>query len=204
MVQIKITRDNLKEIFIRVLGIFFIALSVIAVINAFIEFNAFFVLWFCYLGIFLIGVGIFFKKDFLIVSQINILAIPMIVWSIDFFYVLITGGSFLGITNYFFEQSSVSNFVSLQHIFTLPFSLIVLGLIGLKRKDYWKISLVQVVLFYLVIYFFTPVSENINCVFEFCGEVQVGSLYPLGWFGVFALMIFLTSYTLNKIFYRKH
>jgi hypothetical protein len=193
----------LKNYLFKLLGLFFIILSIIAVVNAFKEFDVYFVLWFCYLGIFLIGLGIFMKKDFLIVSQINILAIPMVVWSIDFFYVLIFGGSLMGITNYFFEQSSVSNFVSLQHIFTLPLVLLSLWFIKIKRDDYWKISFLQIILFYFFTYFFTPVENNINCVFEFCGNIDFGFFYPVGWFLFFLGIIFLTNFLLVKFFKRK-
>jgi hypothetical protein len=193
-----------KNFYLKLLGLGFIFLALIAFVNAYQEFSLQFTLWFCYLGIFLIGFGIFFKKDYLIVSQLNILAIPMIIWTIDFLYVLITKGSFLGITNYFFEQSRISNLISLQHIFTLPLSLVALYFIKLKNSDYWKISLFQVFIYYLVIYFFTSIESNINCVFRFCGNLEVGILYPIAWFLTFCLMIFLTNFALNKIFFVNH
>ncbi len=194
---------DMKNLFFDILGLFYIFLFFIAVINAFQEFNIYFVLWFCYLGMLLIGLGILFKKDYLIVSQLNILAIPMIIWTSDFLYVLIFGGSLFGITNYFFEQSSISNFISLQHLFTLPFSLLVLGFIKMKRNDYWKLSLIQAIVFYLVIYLFVPVENNINCVFKFCGDIQTNFLYPVIWFVVVFAIIFLTNWILSKFFYKK-
>ncbi len=195
---------NKKNIFLNLLGIFFLILGTIAVINALYEYDIFSIIWFCYLGLLLIGLGILLRKDWLIVSQLNILAIPMLIWTIDFIYVFLTGGILWGISNYFFEQGPIiSKLVTTQHLYTIPLSLVALHLIKLKTKNSWQISFLQATIFYFLIYFFTPIERNLNCVFEFCGDYQVQMLYPLIWFGIYFSMIFLTNFSLNKFFSEK-
>ena len=82
------------------------------------------ILWFCYLGLVLIGIGIFMGNGGLIGSQIAILGIPLIIWDVDFIYRAIFGAPLLGITNYLFVNRPIlSQLISAQHLFTLPLAL---------------------------------------------------------------------------------
>ncbi|MEA3329652.1 MAG: hypothetical protein U9Q06_02815 [Nanoarchaeota archaeon] len=195
---------NYKNLFLNGLGGFFILVGLIAIINANYEYDFLSILWFCYLGLILIGVGVLFRNSFLIASQLNILTIPLIIWSLDFIYFIFTKNYLFGITDYFFEAGPlISKIVTVQHLYTIPLAFIALYLIKLKRKNAWKLSIFQVVAFYAGIYFFTPVERNINCVFKFCGDFQVPMLYSVFWFVIFFTMIFFTNFALNKLFYKK-
>src|SRR3989338_4767924 len=107
-----------KNIILTTLGIIYILLGLISFYNAIKYTETAGILWFSYVAFFLIGIGILTRKSWLIASQLNIILIPYIIWNIDFLYVLITGNSLWGITNYFFVQRPLlSQIITSQHIF---------------------------------------------------------------------------------------
>ena len=191
---------------LSIVGGLFLILGILAYYNGFQASGLAGVLWFSYIALFLIGIGILTKNSYLIGSQINIIFIPYIVWSIDFFYVLITSESLWGITNYFFTSRPIlSQIITLQHLFIIPVSLMSLYFIKLKRNDFWKLSLIEVATFFFLIKIINP-AENINCVFENCLPLQITLIpYPLLWFLIYIVMIFLTNSLLikSKIFIKK-
>lgn len=190
-----------KNIILTVFGITYVALGLFSFYNAFKYTETAGILWFSYLAFFLIGVGILTRKSELIASQLNIILIPYIVWNIDFLYVLITGNSLLGITNYFFVQKPlIAQIITSQHIFTIPISLLAIYFIKIKNKSFWKFSLAQITIFYILIRALSAPEENVNCVFSSCLPFQVPeTIYPLFWFLSYSAMIFLTTFTLNRI-----
>ena len=101
------------------------------------------------------------------------------------------------------SASTIGNIISLQHLFTIPLAIYATHLIGLKRKDAWKLSFAQISLIFLIIVLFTPRESNINCVFKPCINLSIGLPYYLTWFLIFFLMIFLTSLILNSLSYLK-
>lgn len=187
-------------------GILFLVLGILAYSRGIQISGLAGVLWFSYTSLFLIGLGIWTRNSYLIGIQINIILIPYIVWNIDFFYLLITSESLWGITNYFFNSRPIlSQIITLQHVFIIPVSLISLYFIKLKRNDFWKLSLIQVAIFFFLIKIINPI-ENINCVFENCLPFQIILIpYPLAWFLVYISMIFLTNFLLvkSKVFTKK-
>lgn len=203
----KINENLFAKIFLYFVGALLLLFGILAWLNSFIIGNYSQVFWFCYLGLILIGFGVLLRKGELVLSQLNILIIPTIIWNMDFFYRLYTGNEFLGITNYFFDYSfSLSSFVSLVHVFGIPLVLAALFFIKVKRKDFWKISIVQVLLIFGLSYIFTDEKVNVNCALKSCFDLPFDfsiAVYPFIWIFFVLIMIFLTNFFLTRIFIRK-
>ena len=199
-----LTRNN--KIFLNILGTTLIILAILAVYKTVKRGNLEGILWFCYLGLFLIGLGILIKNDTILASQLNILAIPLMVWAIDFFsYFLLGGRTIFGITEYMFIQGPIGEkIISLQHIFTIPLSLYALKLIKLKNNSTWRVSIVQLIGLYLAVLIFTSPEENINCVYSSCiNFLNTTQFYPLIWIFSTILLIYSTNILINKLFLTK-
>lgn len=134
-------------------------------------------------------------------SQVYILAIPLLVWDIDFLYWLIFSKPFLGLTDYFFVGGSslIGKIVSLQHLFTIPLAIYVASLIGVKRRDAWKLSFIQIILVFIAVTLLSSSELNINCIFNPCINVYFGLPYRLTWFLIIFSMTFITSVLLNYL-----
>jgi len=201
-----VAKRNYKFLVLNILGVFFLILGIGAIVNSLYLRNLTQIFWMCYISLILIGVGILKKNSFLIISQINILAIPFIFWDIDFIYWLVFNQPLWGITDYFFLERTftIGKVISLQHLFTVPIALYATHLIGLKRKDTWKFSMVQAVLVYIAVTIFTSPETNINCVFDPCINIYFGLPYRLTWFLIFFIMIIITTNVVNRLkFLRK-
>jgi hypothetical protein len=185
-----------KVIILNVLGILFILWGILAVANAILqpqENNAG-ILWICYIALFAIGFGIILKSDHLLVAQVNIIAVPFLVYLLDFVYRFSTGSSLFGITDYLFlEWPPISKIVSMQHLFTIPLTLFALYLIKIKRRDYYLMSFFELIIVFLATYLFTNPADNINCVFSSCIPVSLTGIYYFDWFiGIF-IVVFVTN-----------
>jgi len=193
--------DKKVKWFLLVIGVFYFLLGLIAFYNAVKYTETAGILWFSYVSFFLIGIGILTRNSYLIGSQLNIIIIPYIVWNIDFIYVLFTGNSLWGITNYFFTQRPlIAQVVTAQHIFTIPISLLTIYLIKLKRKDFWKFSFAQITILFFIIRVIGSQEENVNCVFSNCLPFYMPlAIYSVFWFVFYGIMIFLTTLFLTKI-----
>ncbi|MFH1607739.1 MAG: hypothetical protein ABIA78_01260 [archaeon] len=194
-----------KFLLLDILGIFFLVWGIIAISVSMYNQNPTQVLYMCYLGLILIGVGILTKRSFIIMSQIYILAIPLIVWDIDFLHWLILNKPLFGITNYFFAEghSIIGKIISLQHLFTVPVAIYASKIIGVKRKDAWKWSFIQIIFVYIFISLLSNPDININCVFNSCINVYFGLPYRLTWFIIIFGMTFLTSLGINYFILKK-
>lgn len=190
-----------KFLILDIIGALFVFWSILAISLSMYNQNPTQVLFMCYLGMLIIGIGILTKRSFLILSQVYILAIPLILWDIDFIFWLIAGRPFLGITDYFFSEgvSLIGNIVSLQHLFTVPLAIYSAGLIGIKRLDAWKWSFIQLILVYVFVSIFSDPVSNINCVFNPCINFYTGLPYRLTWFIVLFSMTFITSVILARL-----
>ena len=187
--------------FLFVVGVVYIALGILAFYNAIKYTEIAGVLWFSYVAFFLIGIGFLTRNSYLIASQLNIILIPYIIWNIDFFHILLTGNSLWGITNYFFtSRPTIAQMITLQHVITIPVSLLAIYFIKLKRKDFWKLSAIQVTLFFFLVRIFGSPGENVNCVFENCLPFQIiPGPHILAWFLTYIIMISLTTFFLTRI-----
>ncbi len=161
------------------------------------------IMWFSYIGLIVLAIGCFRRNGELIASQLCILTIPYAFWNIDFFTYLFSGASVWGTADYLFlEGALIGKIISLQHIFNIPLSFLALGLIGLKRRDFWKISIAEIVILFFASRLFTSYEQNVNCVYHNCATFDLGLWYPLQWFLVYGITIFVTSWILKSIFYK--
>lgn len=192
---------KIKDKLLSVLGVILLVLGILAFYNAFVYKDTASFLWFSYTALILIGFGVLRRNSYLIASQLNIIFIPYIVWNIDFFYVLFTGSSLWGITDYFFHaRPFLTQIVTIQHIFIIPVSLFALWMINLKRKDFWKFSAIQVIIFFFLVRIFTAQAENINCAFKSCLPFAFSDLtYSVLWFLAYGIMIAITTFLLTKV-----
>lgn len=74
-----------KESILNVIGIWFLALGIIAMLDSIYNGNYYQIFWFCYVALILLGIGFILRKDGLILAQLSFLFIPIIVWNFDFF-----------------------------------------------------------------------------------------------------------------------
>ena len=190
-----------KFILLDILGIFFLIWGIIAISVSMYNQNPTQILYACYLGLVLIGIGILTKRSFIIMSQIYILAIPLLVWNIDFLHWIIFNKPLFGITDYFFAEghSLIGKIISLQHLFTVPIAIYAAKKIGVKRKDAWKWSFVQITLVYIFVSLFSDPITNINCVSNPCINIDFGLPYRLTWFIIIFSLTFITNLGINLI-----
>lgn len=194
-----------KEKILFFLGSYFLILGGIAIIRSLYRQTPSQILYACYIGTILIGIGILTKKSFIILSQVYILTIPLLIWNIDFIHWLIFNRPLWGITDYFFFDFSVTldKFVTLQHLYTIPISIYAVKLIGLKRKDAWKWSFVQLFLMFITVLIFSSTNLNVNCVFRSCINLNYKLPYTLIWFLVSFAMTAITALFLNYFLLHK-
>ena len=194
-------KQQYKSITLKVLGLFFILISIIAITYAIFNGKLYQLFWICYIAILLIGIGILTNNSYLIITQINILFIPLIIWNIDFSYLITTKTPLWGITDYFFvwQNSAIGKFISLQHVYTIPLALLALYFIKIKRKDTWKISLLEITLIFILTKIFTAEQQNINCVFNSCIPLNTHLPYNFTWFICFFIIILFTNFIINLL-----
>ncbi len=191
---------NVKQIVVLdVFGLILLIFGLAAFVHArYINFELIF--WFCYLGMILIGVGLLTTKSNLILSQLNILMIPFIIWNLDFFYQLFTERSLFGVTDYVFVNGDIlGKIISLQHVFTLIFAVYGLYVLGIEKNKLWQISFLQGVLIFFLTRIFTSDDSNINCVFRSCMSFSLEP-YVFYWFLVLFIMVFLSDFVLERVF----
>jgi hypothetical protein len=184
----------MKYIFLDFFGIYFILIAILAFYNAIFNLSPASVFWLSYFAFLFIGIGMILRKAYLIGSQLNIIFIPNIFWNIDFIYRIIKSESLLGLTDYFFKQGAplISQIVTVQHLFIIPISIIAIYFIKLKRQDFWKLSIVQVFIIFILTRVFSDKELNINCVFTNCFSGTTNSLYPFQWFIIYILVIIIS------------
>jgi len=133
-----------------IIGIYFLFIGSLAIAVSIYEGNFSSIFWICYLGLILSGLGILLKRVDILESQLNILLIPLLVWNIDFYATLFWGISPFGVTDYFFIGTfSISKFVSLQHLTTIPLGIFALYLFQYKKRSALKVSFIQIILIFI-------------------------------------------------------
>jgi len=194
-------KKSMRFFILDLIGIFFLFLGIAAIANSLYIQNPTQILYMCYIGLLLIGIGILTKRSFIIMSQVYILAIPLLIWDIDFLYWLIMQKPLWGITDYFFLDKAfiLGKIISLQHLFTVPIAIYAANKIGIKRKDSWKWSFIQILLVFIAVNIFSSPESNINCIFNPCINIVLGLPYRLTWFLIIFTMTFLTSILLNSL-----
>lgn len=193
--------QKITNLILNVLGVFFLAFGVFAIFYSISRGKPGWVFWLCYVGMILMGFGALTKNSYLILSQLNLLALPLLFWNTDFIYYLATKKNLWGITDYFFgELLWPARVISFEHLFLIPLALVVLYLIKIKKKGAWKLSLIQLTLFFILSRLFTQVEYNVNCVFVSCFPVFPSDFWhPLRWFLIFGSMIIITHLVITSI-----
>lgn len=152
------------------------------------------IFWFCYLCLIILGFGILAENGDIVISQLNILTIPAIIWTVDFAYLLVMKHSLLGITDYFWAENTIQKIVSLQHIVTIPLAFYALSGIKVKKTGMWKFSFLQAIVIYGLTWFLTDVNNNVNYAFRPFFNFNFGEFYPLVWLAVAFLGVFITNF----------
>ena len=186
-----------KELFLNIIGFIFLLFGIVAVLNSFYIHNPNQIFWNCYIGCLLFGIGVLRRNGALIGAQICILAIPVIIWNVDFIFRLITGDILFGFTSYMFSEGfNIGKIVSLQHLFVLPLGIFALSKIKTAHFNFWKIALVQAFLMFIPVYFLTDHLDNINCVFASCIPLNLGLGQFATWFLGYFIIIAITNFIL--------
>lgn len=183
------------------IGILFLVIAVGAVVNTIYQGNFYGIFWLCYTSLFLISLGILLRKDYLLMSQLNILLIPLFVWMIDFISFFIMGKTLFGITEYMFIPGHwLSKLIGLQHFFTIPLAIYALGRIGIRSRGSWIYSFIQLTSFFIFCRLFTPLEKNINYVFRWSiSDFFPSYFYPVLWFLSFFCVILVSEMMIVKI-----
>ena len=190
---------------LNLLGFLFLLTFLGAILNNIYYDNIKGILWMCYLGLFIIGIGLIYKKSSLIVSQLNIVAIPSTIWAVDFLSFFFIGRTLFGITDYMFTTGNIiGKIISLQHVFTLPISLYSLSILKVKNKNIWIISFIQLIVVYFLTLMLTNPEGNINYVYNSnITQIEFGLFYSIIWFLSSFICIYLTNYLIVESFYKK-
>ncbi len=107
--------DFLTRPIVRCIGVAYIILGVLAIFIAFSSSHPYDIFWFCYSAMILLGLGMLLGNISLIKSQLYIVLLADIVWTVDFVsYLARDGNSLFGIVDYFFH-----NFPFVSQLITL-------------------------------------------------------------------------------------
>ncbi len=193
---------------VKIVGIYFIILGIFSIGYSIYSNHPDQILWLCYISLIIFGIGAIKEDSSLIISQMAILTLPLLVWNVDFFYQLFTGKPLMGITSYFFSSSHpiVAKFVSLQHVYTLPFAFYIINKLKhrLDFKHILKIAYAQMLAVFILGRLFTDPSSNINCIFRNCMPFDTVVPYEVAWIFAVAIGILLTTKFLKFIFKKSY
>lgn len=183
---------------INIVGGLFFILGTIAITNTSFWYGPQHILWFCYWGLAIMGIGFLKRNHVLIESQLNILTIPLIVWAFDFIYYILFGHSLLNIVSYFFEPGPIlAKIITSQHLFTIPLALYTIRFIKPKSKNSLKFSMLMIFILFILSRLLTNYEHNINWVYHTSLNLGI-PYYPLFWFGIMFVIIYLTNFLLKK------
>lgn len=185
---------------VKLIGWFLLFFGFFSIISNFIYDDPANILWFCYVGMVLMGIGILFKKAWLIETQLNILLIPIILWVLDFFFFLFIGEPLFGITDYFFaERSLLFQIISLEHFFSVPLGLYSLSKIKKKPiKLSWLFSIIQLIIIFILTRVIDVNEVNVNWVFENYTPFNFGQFYIINWFVITIIFTLLGYFLICK------
>lgn len=185
---------------VKLIGWFLLFFGLFSIISNLIYDDPANILWFCYIGMVLMGIGILFKKAWLVETQLNILLIPIILWVLDFFFFLFFGEPLLGITDYFFaERPLLFQIISLEHFFSVPLGLYALSRIRTKPiKLSWLFSIIQLIIIFILTRVIDVNKVNVNWVFENYTPFNFGQFYIINWFVITIIFTLLGYFLICK------
>src|SRR3989344_6323202 len=183
----------------NIIGVIFLLFGITAIINTSFEYGIKYILWFCYLGLIILGIGFLSRSKTIIESQINILAIPLLIWTFDFIYYLIFGHSLLNIVGYFFEKGPLlSKIITTQHIFTIPLAIYARKFIKSKSKNPWIFSFIQISIIFVISRIISNYVDNLNWVYNTSLNLNI-QYYPVFWFLFMFTMIIITNKIIKEV-----
>jgi hypothetical protein len=203
--------EKREKVILNTIAVFFILIVVAKYIQLISigEINGFF--WYCYIGMIVMAIAIFRKNSFMLVTQMNLLLIPTILWVFDFIYFVLTKQYLIGVSSPFFTSFLFSQkLLSMEHIFLPIFSLIALYIIKIdknKIKFTFLISILEGYLIFFVTRIISSPAENINCVYKTCLNFNLPFYYPIHWTLImipstitgFLLIYYIKGFHKNKL-----
>jgi hypothetical protein len=152
------------------------------------------IFWVCYVTLPIMVIGLLKRNSNIILSQLIIFAIPDLLWIFDFIYWTFSGHSLIGLANFFPKGGFIEKLSSVQHLYTVPLSLMALSILKLKKN--YKILLIsfgELVLIFFFTLFFIPL-HYVNCIDLSCTNISLTFLpYYIIWF-MFAFSFATISY----------
>lgn len=194
-----------RDLFLNMIGIFFISLNVAAVIINILSDTPYNLVWFCNHTAIILGLAFLFRSSFWVMAELSIGFIPQLLWTIDFLSKLIFNKFVFGFTDYMFlpDYNQALYILSWNHVFMLPLALVGLYLLKNPVKDAWKGSLLHGILLIPLSYWIgSLVGTSLNCVQKSCiFFIPTSLLYQVLWPPLFFLVVAIpTSLLLYKAF----
>lgn len=193
----------MKKVILHATAVYFAITALLVIYLTISEGRPAHVLWFCYTGLLIMSIAIWLNKGWIVASQLNLIAIPLIVWKLDYFYHLFTGVSLFGAIDYFFVgEDIITKLIVIQHAITLPLGLVILFLLKIEKSYAWIWSIIQAIIIFILVRVFTTPEFNINCVYYFCSPlIQIPpTVYPFLWISVLSGVIYSVNRLLLKLF----
>lgn len=166
------------------------------------RFSIFF--WFCNHTPIIFAFAFFYKRINIVKAIINIGFLAQFIWIYDFFFKIITGEYFLGITRYVFED--ISELPILIPILIHLFGTTVAFYLTRKEKPTSRTlgySFIYLLALYLITLKFSPPAENINCIYWACGfEDYSFKIYQILWPLIAFLILALPTHAIQWIVYK--
>jgi len=194
-----------KEIFLTIIGIFFILLSIIGIIMNIKAKTSYNLVSFCNHTSIILGLAFIFRSSFWITAELNIGLFPQLLWSIDFLSKLIFNRFIFGFTNYMFfpDYPKALYILSWNHVFIVPIALLGLYFLNTPKKDAWKGSLLHGILLIPLSHIFD--NRNLNCMLESCVPfIPTNALYKIIWpFIMLIIVIIPTNFLLHWVYKKR-
>jgi hypothetical protein len=201
----KLKNSKSQNLFLNIVGIFLILFGIYAIDYSIWIGEPQWTLWLCYGSMIIMGYGILIRSAYLVMSQLNILTIPLLFWAGDFLYYLVYQSSILHIATYFFEPMAIgAKIISFEHLFLLPLGYLSLWLIGQKSGRAWVLSVIQLFLYFALSRLLTDEQFNINWVYH--SPVLYNyfqSWHTIAWFGINIVFIFIVNLGVKLLFWLK-
>lgn len=148
-------------------GLILLFLGVLNLIASSLEGVAAGILWLCPASLFLAGIGILKKDNFLISSSLTASFLLNFIWAMDYISFMLTGTLVTGIASFLPYASPLRLFVTSYHLFLLFIPVFII----FEEKKFHKMSWLGASVFLLVLSvlsLFTKKFTNVNCVHEIC------------------------------------
>ena len=188
--------DFLNRYFI--LGTFFLILQILVLYKNYYISEAISIYFFCNHVLILLSIGFYLRNIKIINAIICVGLIPQFMWLIDFFSSLL-GFNLFGYSNYIFGQSLLMGTIT----FLIHISTFISLAFTLNDEKIHKKSLIYassyVVLIYFLTLLFTPIENDINCIYSACNISWLYfDYYTYFWIPLMILIIIVPTYLLIR------